>query len=83
MNSGDADAQPARSGSLPRPSEAAPAIFTFPNRILFGAGAVASLPAELGRLGVHRPLIVTDAGLVALGMVDRAIAAIAAPGRGP
>jgi alcohol dehydrogenase class IV len=52
----------------------APAIFTFPNRILFGAGAVGWLLAELGRLGVVRPLIVTDPGLMDLGLVDRLVA---------
>jgi len=37
----------------------------------FGCGALAMLPELLGRLGVKRPLVVTDAGLVALGMVRR------------
>lgn len=47
---------------------APPAVFTFPNRILFGDGARAALPAELARLGVRRPLVVTDPGLVACGL---------------
>ncbi len=46
-----------------------PAIFTFPNRILFGEGAASELLAELARLAVRRPLVVTDAGLVASGLV--------------
>ena len=50
-----------------------PAVFTFPNRILFGAGAGARLTEELGRLGVVRPMIVTDAGLLATGIVERLI----------
>jgi alcohol dehydrogenase class IV len=62
---------PDRSGSDGGP---APAIFTFPNRILFGAGAVGWLPAELGRLRVVRPLVVTDPGLSELGLVDRLVA---------
>jgi alcohol dehydrogenase class IV len=37
----------------------------------FGDGALAMLPELLGRLGVTHPLVVTDAGLVALGMVRR------------
>jgi alcohol dehydrogenase class IV len=45
--------------------------FTFPNRIVFGEGSSADLPAELAQLGVKRPLIVTDAGLVASGMVAK------------
>ena len=51
-----------------------PAIFTFPNRILFGDGARAELPAELARLGVKRPLVVTDPGLVASGLVAEVVA---------
>src|SRR4051794_41953073 len=45
-------------------------IFTFPNRIVFGAGTRAMLAEELDRLGVRRPLIVTDAGLEVSGLVD-------------
>jgi 4-hydroxybutyrate dehydrogenase len=63
-----------REGASAPAAAPAPAIFTFPNRILFGTGAATSLPAELGRLGVIRPLIVTDAGLLATGLVDRLIA---------
>ena len=37
--------------------------FSFPTTILFGAGAIAELPAELAKRGVLRPLLVTDAGL--------------------
>lgn len=48
-------------------------MFTFPNRVLFGPGASGWLSAELDRLGVHRPLIVTDAGLIATGIVARLI----------
>jgi alcohol dehydrogenase class IV len=36
--------------------------FFFPTRIGFGPGALASLPEELERLGVKRPLLVTGAG---------------------
>ncbi len=73
----------AASSNLPRPAQppridggpaTPPAVFTFPNRILFGTGAGASLADELGRLGVVRPMIVTDAGLLATGIVDRLIA---------
>ena len=44
------------------------AIFTFPNRILFGDGARRDLAGELARLDVRRPLVVTDPGLVASGL---------------
>ena len=50
------------------------AIFTFPNRILFGAGTRAKLAEELAQLGVRRPLVVTDAGLEASGLVAEVVA---------
>jgi len=37
--------------------------FSFPTRIVFGAGAVRQLSACLKENGVHRPLVVTDPGL--------------------
>lgn len=46
-----------------------PALLTFPNRILLGEGARRLLPIELARLGVSRPLVVTDPGIVAAGLV--------------
>ena len=39
--------------------------FSFPTPTRFGAGALAELPQHLQRLGVHRPLVVTDPGLAA------------------
>jgi alcohol dehydrogenase class IV len=44
--------------------------FNFPTRILFGAGAVRELPQVLAEHGVTKPLIVTDPGLRASGVVD-------------
>lgn len=38
--------------------------FAFPTRTLFGVGALKELPGNLVRLGVRRPLVVTDAGLL-------------------
>jgi alcohol dehydrogenase class IV len=46
-----------------------PSVFTFPNRILFGEGTRSRLAGELAALGVRRPLVVTDRGLVAAGLV--------------
>jgi alcohol dehydrogenase class IV len=40
-----------------------PVTFSFPTTILFGAGAVAELPARLAAMRVKRPLVVTDPGL--------------------
>src|SRR6266853_357478 len=38
--------------------------FSFPTPTLFGAGALAELPPRSKSLGIRRPLVVTDAGLV-------------------
>lgn len=38
--------------------------FSFPTPTLFGAGALAELPARLQKLGLRRPLVVTDPGLL-------------------
>jgi alcohol dehydrogenase class IV len=39
-------------------------VFSFPTRILFGAGVIRELPSQASQLGMKRPLIVTDRGLV-------------------
>lgn len=44
------------------------ALINYLTRIQFDFGAVALLPDELHALGVSRPLIVTDAGIVAAGL---------------
>jgi len=38
--------------------------FSFPTPTLFGAGALAELPRRLASLGLSRPLVVTDRGLL-------------------
>ena len=38
--------------------------FSFPTNVRFGAGTLAELPQHLQKLGVSRPLVVTDPGLV-------------------
>lgn len=43
---------------------------SFP-RIVFGPGSVSRLPEELAALGIRRPLLVSDPGLVRLGHVNR------------
>jgi alcohol dehydrogenase class IV len=51
--------------------------FAFPTRTIFGAGALKELPAHLKKLGVRRPLVVTDAGVAkteAYGMLDITLA---------
>lgn len=49
------------------------ALITYLTRIEFDEGAVARLPAILEGLKVARPLIVTDRGLVATGLIDRVL----------
>jgi 4-hydroxybutyrate dehydrogenase len=50
-------------------------IFAFPTRIIFGAGALGRLGDEIKRLGVRRPLLVTDPGVVKAGLAQRVTAA--------
>jgi alcohol dehydrogenase class IV len=43
----------------------------WPTRVVLGPGALARLPGELERLGIRRPLVVTDAGVVRSGIAAR------------
>jgi alcohol dehydrogenase class IV len=52
----------------------------WPTRIVLGPGALARLPAQLARLGVRRPLVVTDAGVVRAGVAARIYAVLEAAG---
>lgn len=45
-------------------------------RIEFGEGRIAELPDLLAQVGVSKPLIATDKGLVATGMIDRVTAGL-------
>jgi alcohol dehydrogenase class IV len=47
-------------------------VISYLTDVHFGPGALAAVPELLARLGVARPLVVTDAMLVELGMVRRA-----------
>ena len=49
-------------------------------RVVFGVGAIAQLGGVVAELGVKRVLVVTDAGLIAAGIVDRARAALLGAG---
>lgn len=49
------------------------ATINYLTRIEFDEGAVARLPALLAELGAKRPLIATDRGLVATGLVERVV----------
>jgi 4-hydroxybutyrate dehydrogenase len=64
-----ATARPAEELSLfPPPQVQSAATFTFPNRILFDAGARRLLAGELASLAVTRPLVVSDPGLISVGL---------------
>jgi len=50
--------------------------FELPTKIIFGPGCVKELPNQLGALGVSRPLIVSDAGVAAAGVLDKVLAVL-------
>jgi 4-hydroxybutyrate dehydrogenase len=52
------------------------AFIYYVTQIQFDYGAVALLKAECQRVGITRPLIVTDAGVRAAGIVDKTVAAL-------
>jgi len=52
------------------------ALINYITQIQIDFGALSSLRAECQRVGISRPLIVTDAGVKAAGIVDRALAAL-------
>jgi len=56
---------------------------TFPNTVLFGAGALGELPSELAKLACTRPLVVTDPGLVDCGMAQQVVDLVSAHGIQP
>ncbi len=51
--------------------KAAPAIINYLTEIVFGAGAVGTIAERLAGLAVKRPLVVTDRGVRAAGLLDR------------
>lgn len=54
-----------------------------PTRIVHGVGAIGTLGQEALRLGVTRPLVVTDAGIAAAGILDDAVGALRDAGLDP
>lgn len=50
-----------------------PANWNYPTTVWFGNGRVCELPAACGQLGMRRPLLVTDAGLASLPMVQEVL----------
>ncbi len=59
------------------------ALITYLTTIRFAAGAIAGIEDDLGALGLKRPLIVTDAGIVGAGLMERLIAAAPALAHAP
>ena len=55
-------------------------IWSYPTRVLFGAGAAAETGNEVKRLGATRALIVTDKGVVGAGLVAPVEQALASAG---
>ncbi len=53
------------------PSEPRVTEMSWPTKIVFGAGALARLPAQVERLKIKRPLVITDAGVVKAGLAQR------------
>ena len=54
------------------------ALIAYLTKIQFDFGALALLPGELAALGIARPLVVTDKGIVASGLMERLLAALPA-----
>ncbi|MCL2498369.1 MAG: iron-containing alcohol dehydrogenase [Symbiobacteriaceae bacterium] len=50
-----------------------PFSFELPTRVLFGPGSLREVTKELKQLGVSKPLIVTDPGIVAAGILDKVL----------
>ncbi len=53
------------------PSEPRITELSWPTKIVLGAGALQRLPAQVARLNMKRPLVVTDAGVVKAGLAQR------------
>jgi 4-hydroxybutyrate dehydrogenase len=56
--------------------------FSFPTPTLFGAGALNELTRRLPALGIRRPLVVTDAGLLSTAAFDQLQAVLGHDGKG-
>jgi alcohol dehydrogenase class IV len=65
------------------PAAPAVSVMSWPTRVLLGAGALARLGEEVRALGVRRPLVVTDRGVVATGIAGQVEAALSEAGLRP
>lgn len=55
--------------------------WNYPTKVRFGAGRLAEIDDGLAELGITRPLVVTDAGLASLPVIDRLLELCAGAGR--
>jgi 4-hydroxybutyrate dehydrogenase len=55
-------------------------VMAWPTRVVLGPGALALLGDEVARLGMKRPLVVADRGVVAAGLAERVHAALRGAG---
>jgi 4-hydroxybutyrate dehydrogenase len=62
------------------PAQARITVLSWPTRIVLGPGALNRLPEEVERLGMRRPLLVTDVGVVKAGLADRLIGVLGEAG---
>ena len=51
-------------------------IISYMTDVLFGIGAIGELPSIVARHGIRRPLIVTDQGVAAAGLIEKATSAL-------
>ncbi|MDJ0947282.1 MAG: iron-containing alcohol dehydrogenase [Alphaproteobacteria bacterium] len=59
---------------MTNPTDQLRGVWTYPTTVFFGAGRIRELAKQCRRLGIARPLLVTDPGLAALPMVQDAVA---------
>jgi alcohol dehydrogenase class IV len=65
------------------PTAPSVSVMAWPTRVLLGAGALARLGEEVRALGVKRPLVVTDRGVVAAGIAGQVEAVLREAGLRP
>ena len=53
------------------PAELKVTEMAWPTKIVLGPGALGRVPAQIERLKMKRPLVVTDAGVVKVGLADK------------
>src|SRR3954466_4340265 len=58
-------------------------LITYLTHIRFGFGTLKELPEDVAALGMKRPLVVTDKGIVAAGLVERLFEVLAGDNRRP